>query len=92
MEKYCPSNGTECVSFMADWCDKCERDRKFQEDEREEGCPIVARMYAYKVNDPKYPVELIVEDGVKCTAFIQEGEPIPYRCSKTKDMFGREEE
>lgn len=89
-EKYRPSNGTEGDCFQAAWCEKCERDREYQESNGgKPGCEILARTMACDVDDPRYPIEWIVDaDGPKCTAFILAGTDLPApRCTKTPDMF-----
>ena len=88
---YRPSNGTEGGSFMCDWCCKCERDRKYQEDEdKGEPCDILSRTFVFDIDDPEYPVEWIYKDGQPtCTAFIPAGDAVPApRCTRTEDMFG----
>lgn len=95
---YRPSNGTEGDVFMSVFCSRCERDKDFTDDP-EEGisCPIVANAFAYSIIDPEYPKEWVRDEdsecgliggcGARCTAFIQRGDEIPYRCDATPDMF-----
>lgn len=62
---YRPSNGTEGMDFMEQFCVRCKKD----EDER---CPILGRTMAYQVDEPEYPVEWIRDDdgrNPRCTAF-----------------------
>lgn len=88
MKPYRPSNGTEGADFQDRWCCRCERDAKFSEDYPELGCQILANTFVYEVDDPRYPKEWVVKDGSPCcTAFVQLGRNIPYRCDKTLDMF-----
>lgn len=88
---YRPSNGTEGEMFMNAWCFRCERDR-------DEDCDILARSFAFNVDDPRYPKEWVckwvaADDGFpspipRCTAFWPLGEPLPTpRCQRTADMF-----
>lgn len=85
---YRPSNGTEGVSFIDYFCGRCERDRAFRE-ERGDSCPIVAASFAFDIHHPSYPKEWIEDDdGPRCTAFVPEGNDVPYRCPDTLDMFG----
>lgn len=97
-ERYRPSNGTEGEIFIETFCFRCQRDAAYQADpENAEGCPILANSFAYGINDPNYPVEwvrdvgsdvtMIGGNGARCTAFIERGKEIPYRCQDTKDMF-----
>jgi hypothetical protein len=94
-EKYRPSNGSEGSAFFESWCSHCARDKSmregapFEECDDSEVCPIIANTFAYEVDDPKYPVEWIVDaDGPKCTAFVPAGSDVPQpRCEKTVDMF-----
>lgn len=56
MKKYRPSNGSEGADFMADFCDKCKRDRAFQLDPaNNDGCSIAAHTMAYQIDHPDYP-------------------------------------
>lgn len=77
-EPYCPSNGTEGEGFMARWCNRCKRDRAFQDSGGEEpGCEIISASMAYNVRDPKYPKEWVWQDGRPvCTAFDNVSERI----------------
>ena len=70
--KYQPSNGTEGMDFMEEYCFRCQKDAKFQETgDGEDGCPIVAKTFLYNVDDPEYPEEwTFTADGQPtCTAF-----------------------
>ena len=93
-EKYRPSNGTEGMAFFSQWCEHCVRDKAMREGEPieecddTEVCSIIGDTFAYEVDDPKYPIEWIIDaEGPKCTAFIPSGEPLPQRCTLTSDMF-----
>lgn len=85
-ERYRPSNGTEGAGFLSKWCCNCERDK-------DEDCPIVAATFTYEADDPKYPPEWCFDaDGnPHCTAFVEFGNPLAYRCPDTPDMFPGEE-
>jgi hypothetical protein len=95
---YRPSNGTEGDIFMSRFCHRCARDVEFRDDP-EEGvsCPILLAAFAYYTSDPHYPKEWVRDEdaergliggkGARCTAFVEEGQEIPYRCDKTKDIF-----
>lgn len=98
-EPYRPSNGTEGEIFMSCFCHRCELDKGFRENPEEfDSCPIVADAFAYSIDDPSYPKEwvrdedadimLIGGNGARCTAFVEDGQEVPYRCPETKDMFG----
>jgi len=68
-------------------------------DDPEEGisCPILANVFALAIDHPDYPKEWVKDEGsdpgmigapgARCTAFVEVGQEIPYRCPKTKDMF-----
>jgi hypothetical protein len=74
---YRPSNGTEGEIFMCGWCDRCERDRAYRNDEGD-SCPIVAAAFAYSIGEPGYPKEWVYAadgGGPVCTAFVEEGKP-----------------
>ena len=73
---------------MDHWCCQCERDAEFSDMQPELGCQILAATFAYEVTDPKYPKEWIWKGGKPvCTAFIELGKPLPYRCDQTLDLF-----
>ena len=95
-EPYRPSNGTEGEIFMEGWCQRCKRDKAFQDSQGvEDGCPIVAATMAHNVGEPEYPKEwrmrwIKADDGIgtyeaECTAFEALDEP--ERCKHTTDMF-----
>ena len=64
-QKYQPSNGTEGVLFMENFCHRCTQDSDANP------CPIIAYSMIYNVDDPEYPHEWQYgEDGQPiCTAF-----------------------
>ena len=75
---YQPSNGTEGMQFMAEFCDRCEKDRKYRKTmDGQYGCEIMANAMCYKQTDPEYPKEwTFTEEGFPvCTAFEEELEP-----------------
>lgn len=98
-EPYRPSNGTEGEIFIDHFCCNCARDVLGVGGDPETGiqCPILAASFAYSITDPEYPKEWVRDvvsqwgdiggDGARCTAFVECGKDIPYRCDKTKDMF-----
>lgn len=75
---YRPSNGTEGMCFMGEWCDCCARDEKFREtQDGADSCPIAAATFVYAVDDPKYPKEWVYDAKGHpiCTAWVIEGQP-----------------
>lgn len=97
-EPYRPSNGTEGEIFISYFCCRCERDKSLRDDPEEGiGCHILANSFAYSINDPNYPKEWVRDEdaditmiggnGARCTAFVEEGKDIPYRCASTGDLF-----
>lgn len=77
---YRPSNGTEGMIFIEGWCGKCWHDRQMRANpEGCEGCEILARSFAYSIDDPEYPKEWRYDEiGLPmCAAFRREelGEP-----------------
>lgn len=67
---------------MSHFCFQCARDTE------DKPCEILGRSFAYGLYEPGYPKEWIEDDnGPRCTAFVQDGEEIPYRCPHTMDMF-----
>src|SRR5690606_777867 len=69
-EKYRPSNGTEGMSFIDAWCDRCKRAAAFPAGTGD-SCPIAAGTFGFDVGDPKYPSEWTydAEGEPICTAF-----------------------
>lgn len=61
-ERYKPGSGTEGMDFIGKWCGRCQRD--------DGECQIIAAVYYYGADDPKYPAEWTYERGEPvCTAF-----------------------
>ena len=89
-DKYKPDSIDEADHFYETWCDNCIHDKAYRESERgEDGCPIIAKAFAYPITDDEYPRELVFKDNMPvCTSFSDEEKP--YRCDKTIDMFGGE--
>jgi len=85
---YRPSNGTEGDIFESQWCEHCTRDAAFRSDpERNDGCPILAAVYALNIDEPGYPKEWIEDSkGPRCTAYTDDKIPSP-RCLHTMEMF-----
>lgn len=87
MDKYKPSNGTEGDCFMSKFCFQCTK-WNGHDDADGEPCSILGDALVYDVTDKGYPKEWIRDEkGARCTAFVPEGDEIPYRCENTKDMF-----
>ena len=69
---YRPSNGTEGMDFMEEWCFRCKRE---PEDPTVPGCPILSDTFFYEKSDPRYPKEWVRdEQGPRCTAFDAKGD------------------
>lgn len=97
---YRPANGTEGEIFYEQNCARCLGERAYRESNFEDGslgCPILARSYAFDVDDPNYPKEWVRDDvpydepdNARCTAFKEDrGQEIPPpRCTETPDLFG----
>lgn len=93
---YRPSNGTEGMDFLIDFCCQCARSdhlKPTDHDPAPAGCEILDLTYRHDVDDPEYPREWLQDDTrVWCTAFVPEGQPLaPPRCAKTVDMFDSED-
>lgn len=88
-KKYRPSNHTEGEIFMSAWCYQCEREKQFRETD-EKPCAIVFASMVSEIEDENYPTEWNYDDNdaPQCTAFVPEGEEIPFRDELTVDMFG----
>jgi hypothetical protein len=73
---YRPSNGTEGEGFEGQWCEKCTRDAGFRENpDSADGCPILANVMIFNVDEAGYPKEWIQDDdggNPRCTAFAPE--------------------
>lgn len=89
-QQYTPSNGTEGMVFISEWCADCARDKSIREGvelsecDDNEVCTIVAASFRGEAKEWVYG-----EDGQpRCTAFHEFGTPEPYRCPDTTDMFG----
>lgn len=67
-EKYRPSNGTEGMLFMSNFCDNCKH-MPIDPDAPDQ-CEIQLYAMAFGINKPEYPKEWIYKDGEPtCTAF-----------------------
>lgn len=77
-----PSNGTGGDIFCAEFCDRCEKDRR-----QDRPCKILTRTLIYSVDEPEYPQEWIYgEDGSPlCTAFVLRGSVPRKRGSRIGD-------
>lgn len=77
-----PSNATGGDIFCAEFCDRCEKDRR-----RDRPCKILTRTLIYSVDDPEYPREWIYgEDGSPlCMAFVLRGSVPRKRGSRIRD-------
>ena len=92
-ERYQPCNGTEGEYFHSMWCEECARDKVMNGEATQEQadadpglyCAILTNSMALREGVPEW---VIGEDGQpRCTEFIPAGEPIPFRCPATVDMF-----
>ena len=98
MIKYSPSNGSEGSCFEARYCGRCAKDAYYRENQSE-SCDILVRVYAYRIDDPEYPIEWVQDNDFtnpRCTEFVTDTpEPLPFpvhkRCEKTMDLFEQEE-
>lgn len=65
--------------FEAGFCNRCEREKQWREDpDGAEGCDIHIRALAFSTTDPGFPAEWIIDaKGERCTAFVEEGKPLP---------------
>jgi hypothetical protein len=96
IKRYRPSNGSEGECFVADWCGTCERDHgmlkglPLEECDDNRVCEIIGKTYLYNVDDPEYPAEWTYDkNGAPCcTAYVEEGKPVPVKDDKTGDLFG----
>lgn len=68
---YRPSNGTEGMGFVAQFCEQCIHEKfihtQCHDDKK---CDILSRSFIYGLDDPEYPEEWIWLDGAPtCTAY-----------------------
>lgn len=95
--RYQPSNGTEGEYFHAMWCENCERDKLMNGQATQEQCDADPTLYCQilcnSFRDEGVDEWVIGDDGQpKCTAFVAIGQLVPYRCTKTEDMFAGHDE
>jgi hypothetical protein len=81
-EPYRPSNGTEGDMFMANWCERCTKDRARRRSVDHAGCRILSYMMAFHIEDPEFPKQIVrtadvpyIESDPRCTAFRASGAP-----------------
>lgn len=77
VELYRPSNGTEGEWFVEHFCENCERERQWREEEINP-CEILGATFMFDVDDEGYPTEWrYVEGKPTCTAFVPLGAQYP---------------
>jgi hypothetical protein len=91
-EPYRPCNGSEGEYFHAMWCEECERDKVMSGQATVEDADKDPDLYCEILNrsfrDEPLPEWTYGEDGQPCcTKFVPRGQPIPYRCERTADLF-----
>ena len=71
MKKYQPSNGTEGMYFMDEFCMKCVHCDPNPEGAKQ--CDILCRSMAYDVSDDEYPIEWTYDHNGNptCTAHLK---------------------
>lgn len=88
IEPYTPSNGSEAMFFIDQWCSHCARDKAMREGadlddcDDNEVCDIIGAAF-------RGPVPQWVEDetGPRCTVFVPAGEALPVVDTLTLDLF-----
>lgn len=72
------SNGTEGFAWMANWCDRCERDHQAHIDHHEDGCKIFLRSLTLERDEiiPEWIEQdrYALGDNVHCVEFRPCGE------------------
>lgn len=71
-KKYCPSNGTEGMMFMAKFCDQCAKEKfTHTQQDGDKKCDILTATMVHGILDDEYPKEWVYnENNVPvCTAF-----------------------
>ncbi len=69
---YRPSNGTEGMWFMSQFCERCHYDQKYQRtQDGKYGCKIIMLTHVYNIDDPEYPKEWVQDEAGNptCTKF-----------------------
>lgn len=69
--KYRPSNGTEGMSFIDDFCCNCIHEHPNPDSKPK--CDLLSASFCYDINEPGYPKEWIYDENDKptCTAFTR---------------------
>ena len=72
---YRPSNGTEGMYFMAEYCDRCVHDAKYQRTmDGEDGCEIILYTMAFVKAEEEYPRHAwVYMNGKPTCLFFREG-------------------
>jgi len=73
-KKYRPSNGTEGMLFISDFCENCIHEKFMHtQDHNDKQCDILDRSFLHEVDEPEYPSEWTYdEDGSPtCTAHVK---------------------
>jgi len=74
IKKYCPSNGTEGMMFMSQFCDQCEHEKfTHTQDHDDKQCPILSATMVNDPSDPEYPEAWTYDEAGNptCTEFKQ---------------------
>jgi hypothetical protein len=71
---YCPTNGEEGWAFDSVWCERCQKDVVWREEQDDgTGCPIIVDALCDR-NPPEW---VYGSDGQPCcTAFVEIGTPL----------------
>jgi hypothetical protein len=74
---YRPSNGSEGMVFMEQFCFKCGRDAKYQEtQDGKYGCPILSSSLFANIDHPLYPCQYWIQDddgnNPRCEMFAED--------------------
>lgn len=72
--KYCPSNGTEGVSFVESHCANCIHEKFIHtQNHSDKKCDIFSRTLLHAVNEPEFPEEWTYDGNgdPTCTAFVR---------------------
>ena len=75
-EPYQPSNGTEGLMFMEQFCDRCTKNA-YNHETGEGGCEIQLRTMIHQPGDKDYPSEWVFDASGRptCTAFESRRHP-----------------
>jgi len=73
MKSYRPSNGTEGMCFVSEFCEQCIHEKFIHtSNDNDKKCDIFSATMLYDIGEAEYPKEWIYQDNKPiCTAFVK---------------------